>query len=430
MVQIVESVLLKKELNEYPSLREYIPSEICFNREDADILNTEFSDRISFHKAWNEGSYHINPESYVGIIKLPNGILRLNPKVEISNLFYMLSYAYDMEFFRKERVNYEDVSDIYEFIIEIFNKKVTELIQRGVFRNYLESHENLNYVRGKISIMQNIKENNILQHRLFCVFDDFTANIIENQIIKYVLFRLSRDSFKKLHLSDKIRENYYHFDEVSNKIIMPENFPTINYTRMNQHYEHIHKLCKLILDKLSISERTGRNSFSSFLLDMNELFEKFIFGFMDEITRNSNLNVVKIIPQGWYSLDNDNKIKLKPDIVIKKNHVPLIVFDTKYKKKKETDNINMDIYQVLAYCKGINVKKAILLYPEWEGDCLKKDIIEVKNSDIEIRIMTINLAGNKQIFKGNCINLVKEIMGFAGISVDLVSSFNGGQKLF
>jgi len=423
MVQIVESVLLKKEFNEYPPLTEYIPSEICLDPVDADILNTDFSDKLSIHKAWKEGFYSINPKSYVGIIKLPNGKLCLNPKVEISNLFYMLSYAYDVEFFRKETVNYEDAPDIYEFIIAIFNKKVTELIQGGVFRNYLESHENLNYVRGKISIMQNIKENNILQHRLFCVFDDYTANILENQIIKYVLFSLSRDSFERRHLSDKLRENYYHFDEVSNKIILPENFPDIKYTRMNQHYEHIHQLCKIILEKLSISERTGRNSFSSFLLDMNVVFEKFIFRFMDEIISNSNLNDVKIIPQGWYSFDNDGKIKLNPDIVIKKNDVPLIVFDTKYKKKKEKDPINMDIYQVLAYCKGINVKKAVLLYPEWEGDCLLKDAIKVKNSDIEIRIMTINLAGDKQTFEINCINLVKEVMDFAGISILLPLSF-------
>ncbi|MFZ3383815.1 MAG: hypothetical protein WA144_07820, partial [Candidatus Methanoperedens sp.] len=157
------------EFNEYTPLTEYISSEICLNQEDADILKTEFSDKLSIHKGWKEvckeaGSYSINPKSYVGIIKLPNGILRLNPKVEISNLFYMLSYAYDIDFFREETVNYEDASDIYEFIIERFNNKVTELIQGGVFRNYLESHENLNYVRGKISIMQNIKENNILQH--------------------------------------------------------------------------------------------------------------------------------------------------------------------------------------------------------------------------------------------------------------------------
>ncbi len=153
---------------------------------------------------------------------------------------------------------------------------------------------------------------------------------------------------------------------------------------------------------------------------MNELFEKFIFRFIDEITRNSNLNDVKIIPQEWYSLDNDSKIKLHPDIVIKKNDVPLIAFDTKYKKKEEKDDINRDIYQILAYCKGINVKKAVLLYPEWQGECLKKDRIEVKNSDIEIWIMTINLVGDKQTFDRNCINLVKEVMDFAGISY-----FNG-----
>ncbi|MFZ3384870.1 MAG: hypothetical protein WA144_13185, partial [Candidatus Methanoperedens sp.] len=250
-------------------------------------------------------------------------------------------------------------------------------------------------------------------HRLFCVFDDYIADILENQIIKYVLFRLSQESYEKRHLSDEIRENYYHFDEVSNKIILPKNFPVINYMRMNQHYEHIHELCKLILENLSISERTGRNSFSSFLLDMNKLFEKFIFRFIDdEITRNSNLNDVKIIRQEEHFLDNDRQIELIPDIVIKKNDVPLIAFDTKYKKKKEKDNINMDIYQVLAYCKGINVKKAVLLYPKGE---LKKDRIKVKNSDIEIRIMTINLAGDKQTFDRNCINLVKEIMDFAGI---------------
>lgn len=419
MNQIAESILLKKELNEY-SLKEYIPDEICLNPEDADILNRQFSDKLSFHKAWKEGYYNINPNSYVGVIKLPNIILRLNPKVEISNLFHMLSYAYEVDFFRKKTVLYDDAKDIYEFIIAIFNKRVTELIQGGVFRNYIETDENLNYVRGKISIIQNIRENNILQHRLFCVFDDYTANIIENQIIKHVLLRLSRDSYEKRYLSDEIRENYYHFDDISNKTILPQNFPVINYTRLNQHYEHIHKLCKLILDNLSISERTGKNAFSSFLLDMNKLFEEFVYKFLEEKIKTRNIKEITIIPQSGDTLDYDGNIKIIPDILIQKNDVPLIVLDTKYKKRKDNDNINQDIFQVLAYCKGINVKKAILLYPKWDGVCLNPFTLKVKNCDIEIKIMTIDLARDRLIFDKNFNDLVQDIIAFAEISVSKI----------
>ena len=79
MIQIgqIASTLIKKERREF-SLKEYESEKLQIEPEDAEIIHSEFSDKLEFHEVWKKtGCYSINPKNYVGVISLPNLILRL-----------------------------------------------------------------------------------------------------------------------------------------------------------------------------------------------------------------------------------------------------------------------------------------------------------------------------------------------------------------
>ncbi len=386
---------------------EYKSKTVKIPEKDAYILKSRFSKKIKIKPSWKKEHYEMNPRQYVGVVSFPETVIWLDPKVNISNLFFMLCYAHKLVNFKDDTVDFSDIREVYEHIIKIFNKKVSELIRKGVYKNYKNIRENLNHAKGKILSLENMKKNFVLRNRLYCGYDIYTPDVVENQIIKRTLYVLSRSSYRSSTLKSELMKNYYSLTEVSNNKISSKNFPTVRYNRLNRRYKQIHELCKLFLDNVSISDKSGYVSFYSFIFDMNKLFEKFILEFMKETIIGKK---IKIIGQSnKYYLDEDGKMNLRPDILIQIGDNVLVVLDTKYKIIDQEEFKSFDLYQLLGYCEGIRLKKAILLYPKWEG--VRRDIMKINNT--QIKIMTIDLSGDIDTFKRNCHNLINEIIDFA-----------------
>ena len=90
----------------------------------------------------------------------------------------------------------------------------------------------------------------------------------------------------------KIRHLLHYFEPVSLTPISPNIMPVITYSRLTQHYEPIIKLCKILLEHSSLHlGREGEIPFSSFLVNMNELFEKFLVGCLRERLVNKGYQV-------------------------------------------------------------------------------------------------------------------------------------------
>ena len=65
-------------------------------------------------------------------------------------------------------------------------------------------------------------------------------------------------------------------DEVSLVSFQPAGVDRFRYSRLNADYVPLHRLCRLLLDGMSLSEEEGRTEFDSFLVDMNARFERFV----------------------------------------------------------------------------------------------------------------------------------------------------------
>lgn len=384
--------------------------------KDKEYLEKLKEEKWKIETEYDGNKVKVRFNGIVGTIQLTDKRIYVTPKIDIENVIYMLSIVYNFkEFELIEPTVYSKDKDLLELLVYYLLLITEKLFKSGIHKNYIAMEDDLNFIRGKILIKENIKHNPILRHKIYCQYDEFTEDIPENQLIKYTLYHLL-----KANLSDELKTIEYrvisYLDDVSilkfpTSYIL-EKFDKIVYTRLNEEYKDIHELCKLFLQNLSIKEEYGRTIFSAFLIDMSKLFEKFVFKILEKEIRNSNSQPKKTIEciDGLEKID----ITLNPDILIKSKEKNLVI-DTKYKNPltknnyKEEIMINSDIYQIISYSSVFNAK-GILIYPK--NDIELEEYYKIEEKNIEFIIITIDLSGNKETFKKNCEKFCKKIQNF------------------
>ena len=151
----------------------------------------------------------------------------------------------------------------------------------------------------------------------------------------------SNDSIKR-----EIRRLIHQFEGFVERVpINLDDFEKINYTRLNQHYEGIHKLCKLILSSIGISDfyKQKISFVNSFFVDMNVIFEAFVAKlFKEYYPLPSEAQKGR---KAW-TIDLGGTAGIRTDVLIYDNRgKPKSIIDTKYKKKlTESDRFQIGFY--------------------------------------------------------------------------------------
>lgn len=183
-----------------------------------------------------------------------------------------------------------------------------------------------------------------------------------------------------------------------------EDFLKITFdNRVAKQYEPIINLCKLILSKSSLNlQRTGEVRFSSFLIDMNDLFEVFLYRVLKVRLETKEIRL-KRHPTNLHS-DEQRKTDMEPDIVVKKGRNYLLVIDAKYKDKVHPEDLN----QIWIYSIVLSVPIGILIYPEHL--VCSSDVRTLRISKANALIMTIDLDNRTyEEFKKECKRLAEDI---------------------
>lgn len=326
---------------------------------DAQLLINRFSKYLKVEK-YGEGQYKLITSQFIGIIVLLKNVIIIKPKMDNLSFSYMFSYTNQFNVFRKEDFDYVKKHDmsLFEHIVRNLLRRVDELCKKGISKAYYEMEENLPYVKGKVLITKDIIINGMLHHRVYCNYSDYRPDNLENQIIKYTLFYLLRMEFERKDLYRTIKLLLHYFESVSSIPTFNFKIPVINYTRLTKQYEVIIDLCRLILSNASLSlEANGKVKFSSFLIDMNTLFEDFIIGVLK--SRLSPKLTIKTGKQATGYSDEQKKTRTKPDIVIKKGRKPILIIDAKYKDSVTDDDLN----QIWIYSLVNRLPVSVLVYP-------------------------------------------------------------------
>ena len=354
--------------------------------EDARYVLSQLSPKITIRRAVTDGRYLLNPKQFVGVVTLPSGRrLESSPKVPLRNLFYMLAVAYDLPSpFREQLAKFAKLDEILEFVVSFFANLVERRMDQGLYRSYVEREDNLTTVRGRIAFAEDLRRNYVTRHRTYCRYDEFSWDIPENQIIRQVLHLLGGWGF-----SARLRSRLYELDaalsEVTPVILPISSLDRFQYNRFNEDYRQIHRFCRLFLEGASLSEQSGPFDFQTFLVDMNTLFERFV----TQVLRERAGIDFTVDAQVSTHLGSEEKVPMRPDIVVSMGGAVGLVADCKYKRLEPSEFKNHDVYQMLAYCTATKVRRGLLIYPVHAA--VVQDLIGIRNTDTMIRQATVDL---------------------------------------
>ena len=76
-----------------------------------------------------------------------------------------------------------------ELIIQLFTNQCKKLLQKGLAKSYQIHQETVPFLKGKLLLQQQIKNQSKFNLQFACEFDEFTENIVENQILLSTLNR-------------------------------------------------------------------------------------------------------------------------------------------------------------------------------------------------------------------------------------------------
>ena len=311
------------------------------------------------------GGKFIQARNYVGVLQTKSGLtIEILPKIADKNdaerskavFIKMLRTLKNFPFKSSNLASLKTQNlPLLEIFISMFLYELEALVKKGIKSDYVVLEENLNFLKGKLSINEQIKRNSVHKERFYVGYSEFLSDIKINRIIKTTLKFLYKKSNSSKN-QQKIRELLFIFDEVSECEDYKNFFAKLVINRQVKHYEQTLLWCKIFLLNNSFTPHKGDDLAFALLFDMNALFESYVGNFIKKsfpgtILQHSEKHLV----------EDPKSFKLRPDIFLKGKFIA----DTKWKIVKSKDDISQaDLYQLYAYGKKHECDKLHLIYPK------------------------------------------------------------------
>jgi 5-methylcytosine-specific restriction enzyme subunit McrC len=273
----------------------------------------------------------IKTNSFVGFIQCPSGqIIRINPKIPIKNMLYMLAYTYDLkslslDYIQKKRTS-KNTSPI-ELYLTILIKWTEDILKKGIYKSYNLKREFTSNPKGQI-----LGYESMLQFgKLCCQYEDITYKNLENSLIKStLLYVVTNFIIKDKKIKLKIRKLLEKLGDIPAVTLNTKLFESVHYNGLNKNYKNVLELCKVLYLGLRLEDTSGNNSFSGYMVNMNVLFEKFLLKILQKHIQD--ISIKPSVSDDWFipiikSKDQKRHIPdLKMDILIKNK----LIIEAKY----------------------------------------------------------------------------------------------------
>ncbi len=317
----------------------------------------------------NNRSYVLRSKGYVGQIPITDDLLlRIHPKVPIDNLFRMLEYAYNLESFDflEGHISVESIDDLFERLAAILAKSVLNRARKGLYRGYVGEEQPLPYLRGRVLVMPSLRSAMRGSTRLECEFEEHTANLDDNRILAWTLFRLPKFRLQRDEVRRQVRQAYRVLARtVEVTAVEAKECVRRLYHRLNEDYRPMHGLCRFFLEHCAPGVEVGEHNFIPFVLNMPSLFESFVA----EWLKANPPSGISVTQQYKADLDESGMFFFRIDLVLKEaaSDKVIAVMDTKYKRKEHPEA--SDIEQIAAYAVRMKTQNAFLIYPSTVTQC-------------------------------------------------------------
>jgi 5-methylcytosine-specific restriction enzyme subunit McrC len=331
--------------------------------------------------------YDIGNVRKVGVVIIDGTVVRIKPKTPIRRLFAMLMYARAPEMlWRDDSVSFDSDADLYSTIAHVFSLVTKTAIGGGLLRGYVVRDEALPVVRGRWRTTDQLTRRAGHPLPLEVTYDDYVADIVENQIIKAAALRLLRFPVLAPSVRSSLRQSLRLLDEVT---ILPTGIrpPRVTVTRVNARYQHAMVLADLILSDRSLEHREGSVIGSGFLIELWTVFEDFVGNALGQALHAHGGGATT---QYLSLLDSAGQVTIEPDLVWARDSAVDACIDIKYKAERNGKYPNADLYQLIAYCTRFGLESGHLIYAA--GDPIAGEINVVHGPTIYQHALRLDVA--------------------------------------
>lgn len=297
---------------------------------------------------------------------------------------YLFKIFYDQPVIRLTQDQNCDADILYALS---FVNLCYSLCKKGIKRKMIHKEENFtSKVRGKIDIQNNIRKNtcNGRNDRFCCKYIDFTADTIENRILKAALVRCKNIIEQKFKMDSAIVGRlYYCMNALRSVKLVPirnRDFNGVSVKGLYTYYKPLIQQAKCILSQKYLSyiaedgQTVSRSVYTiPYMINMEAVFEFYVRAVFHENLDADKYYLAKyseriFLQKGITFNENSQKgIHLIsyciPDIIIcdRNTKKPVMVLDVKYKKDDRPER--SDSHQLLSYVLLTGVEKCGFVLP-------------------------------------------------------------------
>ena len=353
------SRLPPEQTNRPLTLREYSSEVLALASEQAGALNRVGGGKyLSVEPEELAGHWRVTAHNYVGSINAGGLQVLVRPKIPLRNLFLLLEVGLRDRDWHDEAVRYETTLDLLPALVSFFARTTETTLARGLYHSYREQRDRLVAMRGRVDIARQLAQPGVVIP-MHCKFTEFTADLIENSYLKAAVSRSLRVAGVQPIDRRRLMQHLVTLEDVGDARHHHTDSDRVVFTRLNEHYRPALRLAQLVLANLTLQDAVGATQASSFMLDMNELFERFV----TERLRRALRGRLEVKDQHRDRLDEDRRVAIRPDLLFSSQGTAKFVADIKYKLTDDAaGGRHPDYYQLLAYTTALDLPEGVLIY--------------------------------------------------------------------
>ena len=222
------------------------------------------------------GLYRIKPYSRVGTLTLPALRILIRPKVGLRNVLFLLAYANRIRWGAEDFLYAQD-DDLLRAIAWWFDRESASAARFGLSHGYVDREAALTTLRGRLALGRQLAQRPGQRTPLECEWQDYSEDIHAQP--------RGQGGPPRATANARARPTYRYPPAPpcaaaprrrKQRRIPASALPPLAVTRLNRHWESALCLAQMILRCQSLIDEHGRVMGTSFTVDMNVLFERFV----------------------------------------------------------------------------------------------------------------------------------------------------------
>lgn len=332
---------------------------------------------FSLHK----GRELLRTRNYAGLLETRNGTqLEILPKIATTlpamrlALLQMLRHVRDSPFRQMGTAHASAARlPLWEVLITAFLNEVSPIVAQGIQRAYVLTEATLPVLRGKWRMAEQLKHNVHHAEHFAVEYDEFTANIPPNRLLKACLQVVELHA-RTIANQTRIRQLLFALDEVPASIRVQVDLQAAKTdNRLLSRYVPVLRWAEILLLNRAIGVSAGKHLTLALLFPMERVFEEYVAAGFRRVIPPNELTIQESSVHLVDEHSGTPKFRLRPDIILRR-HDRLTILDTKWKIINGGESgtaadagsygiDQADLYQLYAYGKKYKATELVLIYP-------------------------------------------------------------------